>query len=47
VNGIFGWMGSYIELTVGVGSNVSLIGGLNVSAALGTEFLTLGVKVAW
>jgi hypothetical protein len=47
VDGIFGWMGSYIELTVGVGSNVSLVGGLNVTALGGTDFVTLGVKVAW
>jgi hypothetical protein len=47
VTGIFGWMGTYVELTVGVGSNVSLVGGMNVSNLNGVEFLTIGVEVAW
>jgi len=47
VTGIFGWMGTYVELTVGVGSNVSLVGGMNVSALNGVEFITMGVQVAW
>ncbi|MEN6368397.1 MAG: hypothetical protein ABFD77_01705 [Thermotogota bacterium] len=45
--GIFGWMGTYAELTVGVGSNISLIGAMNVTAANGVEYIILGVNVAW
>jgi len=47
LTGIFGWMGTYVELTVGVGSNVSLVGGMDVSALNGVEFITMGVQVAW
>lgn len=47
VTGIFGWMGSYVELYVGVGSNVNLIGALNVTSLHGVEFITMGVEVAW
>jgi len=45
--GIFGWMGTYVELTVGIGSNVSLVGGMNVTEFGGVEFITMGVQVAW
>jgi len=45
--GIFGWMGTYVELSVGVGSNVSLEGGMKVSAFAGVESLAFGVNVAW
>jgi len=45
--GIFGWMGTYIELHVGVGSNVNLIGGINVTAFDAVDALTFGVNVAW
>jgi len=47
VDGIFGWMGTYVELTAGIGSNISVVGGLNVSAANGTEYVTFGFLVAW
>lgn len=45
--GIFGWMGTYATLTVGVGSNISLVGAMNVTALNGVEFITMGVQVAW
>ncbi|MCX6094079.1 MAG: hypothetical protein NTY63_04550 [Candidatus Bipolaricaulota bacterium] len=47
LTGIFGWMGTYVELTIGVGSNVSLVGGMNVTNLNGVEFITMGVQVAW
>jgi len=45
--GIFGWMGTYAELTVGVGSNISLVGALNLSELNGVEWILMGVNVAW
>jgi len=45
--GIFGWMGSYIELSAGIGSNVSVVGGLKVTALNGTEFVTFGFQLTW
>jgi len=47
VIGLFGWVGSYFELTAGIGSNVSLIGGLKVTFLNGVEFITFGVNVAF
>jgi hypothetical protein len=44
--GIFGWMGSYFELGVGVGSNVTLEGSLKVTVA-GVDSVGFGVNVAW
>jgi len=45
--GIFGWMGTYAQLTVGIGSNISLVGALNLSAGNGVEWILMGVNVAW
>jgi len=45
--GIFGWLGTYIELSAGIGSNVNVVGGLKVSNLNGTEFVTIGINVAW
>jgi hypothetical protein len=45
--GIFGWMGSYVELTAGIGSNLSVIGGLKVTAMNKVEFITMGFELAW
>ncbi len=45
--GIFGWMGTYAELTVGVGSNISLVGAMNLTELNGVEWIAFGVEVAW
>jgi len=45
--GIFGWMGSYVELTAGIGSNISVVGGLKVTALNKVEFITMGFELAW
>jgi len=47
LTGIFGWMGSYVELTAGIGSNLSVIGGLKITALNDVEFITMGFELAW
>jgi hypothetical protein len=45
--GIFGWMGSYFQLSAGIGSNISVIGGLNITEFNGVDFITIGFELAW
>jgi hypothetical protein len=47
LTGLFGWFGSYIELSAGIGSNVSIVTGLKVTALNGTEQIKFGLKVVW
>jgi len=45
--GIFGWMGTYVELSAGIGSNVNIMFALDVTEADGVRSFGFGVKVAW
>ncbi len=47
ITGLFGWMGSYVELAAAVGPHMELVGALNVSALNGADSITMGVEVAW
>jgi len=47
ITGIFGWMGSYFQLSAGIGSNISVIGGLNITQFYGVDFVTIGFELAW
>ncbi len=38
------WMSAYVERTVGVGSNVSLVGGANVTKPFGVNVITMGIE---
>jgi len=47
MTGIFGWMGTYVEVHIGIGANSTVTTGLTVTAKNGVETFLVGFELGW